>query len=137
LSTPAADPIQFWDWHRVDWNLFDNHTKRLDLDLDNLNASGDVTAMSHAIQDAVEAGVPLRTRWSKPRIPWWHPELDRMRTGVQQAERRVRSTPNPTADMRAWYLSLEKQWPLMLENAREDYHASASLRPTPATYGER
>jgi hypothetical protein len=123
VGTPAAaDPIQYRDWRKADWRLFDDHIRRLDLDLDldKMEPSGAITTISHAIS---EAAVPLRKRRSKPRVPWWYPELDRMHFRVKSAKRRIRDNPNPSADSRARFNSLDKQWRCMLAQARDCHNA--------------
>jgi hypothetical protein len=91
----TARPIRYRDWRNADWRLFDDHINCLDLN--ELEPSGGITAISKAILDAVDVPVPQKTRRIKPRGPWGHPELDRMRTRVKRAKRRIRDTPNPDA----------------------------------------
>jgi hypothetical protein len=62
----AADPIQYRDWRSADWRLFDDHIRCLDLN--NLEPSGAISAISQGISDSVAAAVPLRTRRTKPRV---------------------------------------------------------------------
>jgi hypothetical protein len=77
-----------------------------------------------AISDAIEVAVPLRTRRLKSgRVPRWYPELDRMSTRIKRAKRHMRSTPNPSADARASFKSLDTQWRCMISQARDHYHA--------------
>jgi hypothetical protein len=120
---PAAEPTRYRNWRKADWHLFDDHVRRLDLAFDNLEPSSAITTISQAISEAVEAAVPLQTRRAKPRVPWWYPELDRMRERVKRAERRIRSTPNPSADARARFWSLDMQWRVMLAQAEDDHYA--------------
>jgi ribonuclease HI len=96
VGTPAAaDPIQYQDWRSADWRLFDDHIRRLDID--NLEPSNAISAISQGISDAVAAAVPLRTRRTDPRVPWWHPDLERISIKVKRAKRRIRDNPNPSA----------------------------------------
>jgi hypothetical protein len=118
----ATEPARYRDWRNANWHLFNDDIRHLDLDHDKLEPSGGITAILRAISEAMEVAVPLKTRRHKLRIPWWYPELDRMRTRVKRAERCIRNNPNPTAEARLGFWSLEKQWRLMLENAREDYN---------------
>jgi hypothetical protein len=62
-------------------------------------------------------------RRSKPRVPWWYPQLDRMSIRIKRAKRRMRSTPNPSVDARTRFKSLDTQWRRMISQARDDYHA--------------
>jgi hypothetical protein len=122
VGTPAAAaPIQYRDWRSADWRLFDDHIRGLDLD--NLEPSGAISAISRGISDAVDAAVPLRTRRTKPRVPWWHPDLDRISIKVKRAKRRIRDNPNPSTEERALFHSLDKQWRCMVARARDDFHA--------------
>jgi hypothetical protein len=96
VGTPAAaDPIQYQDWRSTDWRLFDDHIRRMDLD--NLEPSGAISAISQGISDAVDTAVPLRTRRTKPQVPWWHPELERI-----SIKRHVPSSTPWTSNGDAW-----------------------------------
>jgi hypothetical protein len=46
-----------------------------------------------------------------------------MRERVKRSERRIRSTHNPSAEARACFRSLEKQWRVMLAQAEDDHYA--------------
>jgi hypothetical protein len=122
VDTPAAaDPIQYRDWRSADRHLFDDHIRRLDLD--NLQPSGAISAIWQGISDALAAAVPLRTRRTKPRVPWWHPDLERICIKVKRAKCPIRDTSNPSAEARAVFYSLDKQWRCMVARARDNFNA--------------
>jgi hypothetical protein len=101
--------------------LFDDHIRRLDLD--NLEPSCSISAMSQGISDAVAAAVMLQTRRTKLRVPWWHPDLERISNKVKRAKHHIRDTPNPSAEARALFHSLDKQSRCMVARARDDFNA--------------
>jgi hypothetical protein len=109
LEATEPEPEHFRSWRKADWSLFDNHLRNLELD-NPLEAAGTITAILQAISAAIDAAVPLKIRHTKPRGPWWHPELERMSIRIQRAKRRIRSTPNASADARARFNSLNAQW---------------------------
>jgi hypothetical protein len=121
-SITTQAPACFQDWRNTDWNLFDSHLRN-NVDPEALEPSSAIKVISRAISGAIDAAVPMRTRRSKPRVPWWYPELDRMSIRIKRAKRRMRSTPNPPADARARFNSLDTQWRRMISQARDDYHA--------------
>jgi hypothetical protein len=122
LEATEPEPQHFRVWRKADWNLFDNQFRNLELD-NPLEAAGTITAILQAISAAIDAAVPLKMRYTKPRVPWWHPKLGWMSIRIQRAKRRIRSTPNPSADARARFNSLGAQWRCMLAQARNDYNA--------------
>jgi hypothetical protein len=64
-----------------------------------------------------------RTRRAKPQVPWWHPELEQMIIGAKRGKRCIRGTPNPSAETRAPFHSLDKRWCCMIAQAIDDHNA--------------
>jgi hypothetical protein len=130
LCIDAENPMElasYRDWRTTDWNVFDEHVSRLDLD--NLS----VATVTKAMVDAIKAVAPLKTRRpGKKCVPWWSPELARLQHRVKAARRRARDAMAPTAaglvkrsksPLWAAYDSLQAEWRKTFTQARTTYTA--------------
>jgi hypothetical protein len=87
LTPPKATPKRAW--YKADWALFQKTIIESGLDLNNISSADAalhaVTNITTIINKATDAAVP----WVKPstkQAPWWHPNLNKQRKHLKQAE---------------------------------------------------
>jgi ribonuclease HI len=125
ISIPSHTPLTRAlrrNWRTANWELFEQTILNANLELHNLTTNQEIenaaSTVTSTIMTALNAAAPLRPVTAR-NAPWWTPNLEYIKQRLQQAERRLRTDPNPTNSEQC--VQLRKRWKHLTHNARIRY----------------
>ena len=110
------------NWHKADWETFNNYIQSTGLDLTNLQGEGDtlraISNITTIIHKATDVAVPISTS-RRPEAPWWNHSLTLAKRSVKRADKRARLQPSTAT--RADSQTKHHHWTKMVRAAKAAY----------------